>query len=1070
MKKLSLVLLLAVASLGSLMAQRTISGTVTDQDGEPLIGASILILGTTSGTVTDIDGTFSVDVPESATTLVVSYTGFETQEILLGSSDVVNIELTEGVTIDEVVVTAVGLESNRRALGYSIQNLQSDEVTNAMETNLVNALNAKVAGVNVTSSTGVPGASASVRIRGANSISRTTQPLFVIDGVPIDNNEVGNGVGGVDQSNRAIDINPNDIANLTVLKGAAATALYGVRAANGAILITTKKGATGAPRVNLTASYAWDQVNKLPDYQTTYAQGRPVDGVPTWRGPHTLDANSWGPAISDLEFSTDPNHPNAPPASQFDPDGNYQFDRNGFLVPRGTGNGNPAVAYDPYDFFVTGNTYDVNFDIQGGSEKVRYFFSMGRNSSEGIVPKSRFTRNSIRLSTDVNLTKKLTAGFSANYVNSGGRRLERGSNLRGIMLGLLRNTPTFDIGNGKTGRDAANDPTTYIAADGTQRSYRNGIYDNPYWVVNKNFTEDNVNRVIGYITAGYEFTDWLKLTYKVGIDYYAETRDGIVDIVPNWNPGSVAMNAYTNTDINSDLLLQFKKTFGEKFDLGVVVGHNYFTHSFLSQNTDGFTLAAPDFLDISNASDVQSSRGINEYKLVGAFATADIAWDDWAFLNLTFRNDWSSRLPEDANTFQSYSASLGIALMELLNLESNPIMPYLKLRGSYGVVGNDAPVYSTTNYFNSALAGGDGFISGVQFPAFGLNAFERSGVLGNDQIVPERTSTWEFGGEAKFWQGRIGLDVTYYNALTEDIILTLEVSGASGFGNVVSNAARIRNTGWEIFGDAELIRRPNFVWNLGVNFTAYENTVEELAPGISEIGLSGFVGSTSSAVAGEPYGALYGDGYQKDENGNTIIGANGFPLQDPNEKVLADPNPEWFAGLRNTFTFFGVSLSVLFDRREGGDMWCGTCGVMDYFGTSQLSADTRDQTIVFPGVLEDGTPNNIEVPYADPAGGINSYFFVRYGFGGLMEQNIFETSWWRLREASISYAFPKSLVEKMRLNSLSVSFIGRNLWLQTDYPGVDPETNLTGTSNGFGLDYFNNPNTRSYNLVFRLGI
>jgi len=1070
MKKLSLVLLLAFASLGSLMAQRTISGTVTDQDGEPLIGASILILGTTSGTVTDIDGSFSVNVPESANALVVSYTGFETQEVLLGSSDVLNIELAEGVTIDEVVVTAVGLESNRRNLGYSIQNLQSEDVTNAMETNLVNALNAKVAGVSVVSSTGVPGASANIRIRGSSSINRSVQPLFVIDGVPIDNSEIGNGVGGVDQSNRAIDINPNDIANLTVLKGAAATALYGVRAANGAIIITTKKGATGAPRVNLTASYAWDQVNKLPERQNTYAQGRPVDGVPTWRGPETLEGFSWGPNVSDLEYSTDPNNPNAPPASAFGPDGEYLFDRNGFLVPRGTGNGQAANVYDPFDFFVTGNTYDVNLDIRGGSEKVRYFFSMGRNSSQGIVPKSRFTRNSIRFTTDVDLTEKLTAGFSANFVNSGGRRLERGSNLRGIMLGLLRNTPTFDIGNGKTGREAADDRDSHVAADGTQRSYRNGLYDNPYWVVNRNFTEDNVNRIIGYMTAAYEFTDWLKLTYKVGIDYYAETRDALVDIVPGWNPGSVGQDAYTNKDINSDLLLQFNKTFGERFDLGLVVGHNYFTHDFLSQTTDGTTLAAPEFLDISNASTVQSFRGVNQYKLVGAFFTADMAWDDWAFLNLTFRNDWSSRLPKDANTFQSYSISGGLALMELLNLESNPIMPYLKLRGSWGVVGNDAPVYSTTNYFNSAFAGGDGFISGIQFPVFGLNAFERSGQLGNDQIVPEKTTTLEFGGEAKFWQGRIGLDVTYYDALTEDIIISLEVSGASGFGNVVTNAAKINNRGWEIFGDAELIRRPNFSWTLGANFTAYENTVEELAPGISEIGLSGFVGSTSSAVAGEPYGALYGDGYQKDENGNTVIDANGYPLLDPNERVLADPNPEWFAGLRNTFNFFGVSLSVLFDRREGGDMWCGTCGVMNYFGTSQLSGDTRDQTFVYPGVLEDGTPNNIAVPYADPAAGLNSYFFVRYGFGGLMEESIFETSWWRLREASITYSFPNSLVEKMRLNNLSISFIGRNLWLQTDYPGVDPETNLTGASNGFGLDYFNNPNTRSYNLVLKLGI
>ncbi len=1046
MKNLCLLLLLTFSMVGFAVGQRTITGTITGSDGEPLIGASVLVKGTTVGTVSDFDGNYSLDVPAGNNVLIFSYTGYSAKEFELGSSDVLNVILEEGIALGEVVVTAIGLESNRAKLGYSVQNVEADEIVSSKETNLLNALAGKAAGVYVNSSSGSPGASSTVRIRGNVSIGRTNSPLFVVDGVPIDNSEIGNGVDGVDQANRGIDINPNDIASMTVLKGPSATALYGVRAANGAIVITTKSGQAGKPTINVTTRYSLDEVNKLPARQTLYAQGRPSGGVPIWRGPHTGEGFSWGPAIADLEF-----------------DGSdYEYDQNGRLVPAGTGNGIPARAYDAYDYFKTGHTYELNASISGGSDFMRYFVSAGRLSSEGTSPNATFERNSFRVKVDADLSEKFEASMAANYVNSGGNRLQRGSNIQGVMLGLLRNTPTFDIGNGKVGQDAADDPDTYILPDGRQRSYRAGIYDNPYWVSNKNPFTDDVNRVIGYASLAYNINDWMKLMYKLGIDHYTDRRNGAFDINPGRSVGEVNQSFIYNTDLNQDLLLTMSNNLSSSIGISATVGGNIWNTSYYNQNATGTTLSAPNFYHISNAADIIAGEVISKKRLMGVFGTVDLSYNDYLFVNLTGRNDWSSSLPEDNRTFASYSGSLGFAFTEALNMQGNEILPYGKIRASWGVVGNDAPIYATANYFGQAFSGGDGFITGVTFPAYGTNAFERNTGLGNDQIVPEKTTTWEVGGEFKFLRGRLGLDVTYFSSRSEDQIISVDLPSSTGFTSVIQNAGEITNKGWEIVLDATPISSSTgFNWDISANFTAIENTVEELAEGVDNIGLAGFTSTQSVVIPGQPYGVIWGDGFQRTEDGTLIIDNNGWPLASPDKQILGDPNPDFTLGIRNTFSYKGLSLSGLLDIRQGGDMWCGTCGVMGYFGMTEQSALERNDVVVFDGVTQDGEVNNTPVALADPAAGINSYYRVRYGFG-YSEMEIFDTSWIRLRELTLSYALPKSLMDRTFFQGIQISLTGRNLWLSTDYPGIDPETNLTGSGNGFGLDYFNQPNTKSY--------
>lgn len=1066
MKRLSLALAMMLLCFTTVMAQRTISGTITDDSGEALPFANVFVEGTTVGTTTDIDGNYTLKVPEGATNIVVAYTGYGDQILTIGDSNTLNCIMSEGEFLDEVIVTAVGLEANRRSLGYAVQNVGSEEILAAKEVNLVNALSSKIAGVTVVSSAGSPGASSNIRVRGSTSINGNNDPLFVIDGVPIDNSEDGNTVDGVDQSNRAIDINPNDIEQMTVLKGAAATALYGVRAANGAVIITTKKGVAGRPRVTLSTSYSADQYNKLPERQSTYAQGRAGadldgDGLgdPNYRGPETFEGFSWGPAISSLEY---------------DGDSEYGFNQNGRLVPAGTvNNGIPARAYDPYTFFKTGSTYDVNLAIQGGSEKINYYISAGRLGSTGIVPNADFQRNSFRLTTDAFLTDKLSVGFSANYINSGGSRIQRGSNLNGVMLGLLRTTPTFDNGNGLEGQEAADAVSTYELADGSQRSYRAGVYDNPYWTANKNPFNDAVNRLIGYASAKYEFTDWLALSYKLGTDFFTDRRLGAFDLNiykpagAVFNAGSVYQSFRESRDMNSDFLVLLSPKLTDKLGLNLTLGQNIFDTRVADQFSNGTDISIPNFYNISNAANVTTGDDFAQKRIFAVFGTADLSYDDYLFLNLTARNDWSSSLPKDNNNFLSYSASLGFAFTELLDLPSNSFLQYGKLRASYGKVGNDAPIYSTTNYFNQAFSGGDGFITGIEFPAYGVNAFEQSSILGNANITPETTTSYEVGAEFKFLKDRLGFDITYFSSESKDQIIEVQLPATTGFTDFVQNAGVITSKGIELVAYGTPLKLGDkFRWDIDLNFTKIENDVDSLAPGIEDIFLEGFTATSSRVVAGQPYGAIFGSGYQKDDDGNTLIGADGWPIQDPETNVYGDPNPDWTMGLRNSFTILeGIKLTALLDIRQGGDMWCGTCGVMNYFGTTKETGDRRNDVVVFEGVLADGTPNNIPVALYDSDSGIN--YYTRYGFGGLTEQNIYDTSWIRLREVSVGYDVPAKMLNNMPFERLNLTLTGRNLWLNTNYPGIDPETNLTGSSNGIGLDYFNMPNAKSYNVSLR---
>lgn len=1065
MKKILLMsFMLLFTMVSSSWAQdRSVSGKVTDDTGEGVPGVNVILKGTTTGTTSDIDGNYKLNVPSEGGTLVYSFIGMTTQENEIGARSVIDVGmLADARELSEVVITAVGIEQNKRSLGYSVQNVAADDIRNAGESNLINALNSKVAGVSVVSGSGSPGASASIRIRGNTSINGSNSPLFVIDGIPIDNSSAnvedtsGNGaLSGYDFSNRVVDLNSSDIGSLVVLKGAAATALYGIRAANGAIIITTKRGVKGKPKVSFSSSYTVDKVNKLPSFQTSYAQGRPVGGASTWRGPDTGEGFSWGPAIADLEY-----------------DGSdYDFHKDGRLVATGTGNGKAAQGYDNVsNLFVDGVTTDNNVSVSGGSDKTTYYFSAGLLNQSGTVPNSDWARHTFKATAESKVTDKLTVGMSATYSNSGGRRLQRGSNISGLGLGLFRTSPSFDNGNGKVGQAAADDNSSYELADGTQRGYRAGIYDSPYWTINKNQFKDDVTRFIGYTSLAYEINSWLKLSYKVGLDTYTDRTKGFADInSASFQTGQITNAEIISRDLNSDFLLIFNKEINSDLSISGVLGHNYYTYDYYRNRALGTGLGSPGFNNISNAATIQATEAIFRKKINGVFGDIKFEYKNFLFVNFTGRNDWSSSLPEDNNSFFYPAISMGFDFTEAFGIANGDILSYGKLRGSWGKVGNDANIYVTKSYFNANATGGDGFIAGITFPAYGVSAFERSLTLGNDQLKAELTTTYEVGGEFKFFKGRISVDYTYYNSSTEDQIINTDISFASGFGGSIVNAGLIENSGHELFVYANPVKVGDFKWEVEANFTKNVSLVKEINPGVTSITLAGFTSASSRVVVGHPYGAIWGSRFDRDTQGNLIIGSNGWPLRAATDTVLGNPNPDWTLGLRNTLSYKGFSVSALLDIRTGGDIWNGTDGIINYFGTSKETAENRNiQGYVFKGVTADGSANTVPVDFANPANGLGGNKWIRYGFGGLVEENIQDGSWIRLRELTMSYSIPSSILDNIGISRATFSLTGRNLWLKTNYTGIDPETNLNADGNGFGLDYFNMPNTKSYGATLKV--
>ncbi|MFY8110298.1 MAG: SusC/RagA family TonB-linked outer membrane protein [Bacteroidia bacterium] len=1037
-RKLLSLLLAWMVSIAAVSAQnRQITGQVTDGK-EPIIGASVSVKGTSIGTATDVNGRYTLTIPASAQTLLVKAVGMKSQELSIAGLSEINVKMgPDVVKLDETVITAFGIERERKTLGYSQQKVSGDELRKSGEQNMIQGLSGKAAGVFVQGSGGTPGASSKVLLRGNATFTGENQPLIVVDGVPIDNsttqstagdNPFNSNLSGVNNSNRGVDINPDDIESMNVLKGPAAAALYGVRAGAGAIIITTKKGKKGTKSfsVDFNTSAEISQVNKLPKLQMKYSQGT---------GGGTLKADKSGSNAAGIY------RPGITPQSW----GNLTKDSLGITPTDNMG-----------EFFQTGYAYNNNISITNTSENSSIRVSLGRLDQTGIVPNTKFNRTTVRMTADTRLNKKLSLGGTVNYINSGGIRSQNGSNLSGVMLGLLRAPNSYKL----------NDPANggFKNPDGTQRTYMT-IYDNPWWTANENPFVDDVNRVLGNVNMTYDAADWMSVTYRIGTDFWTDERKQIF-AVGSWAPdnapgGEVDHNILRSHEVYSDLLVTFKKDITKDIKASLLLGNNMNHRYSQDLYSRGRDLGVPGNYNLNNAANLYSSESNSTIRTYAHFFDLNLAYQNYLFLGVTGRREVASTFGTAKNDFFYPSANLSLVFTELVKI---PTLSFGKIRVAYAQAGISPAAYGTQTYFVRSTYT-DGFTGGLSFPYTGINGYGYSNTLGNPALKPERNTGREFGLDLRFFEGRLGFDFTYYVQRSTDLLVYRPVAPSSGFSQSYENLGEMENRGIELMLNATPIQKKDFQWDITLNFTRARNEVLKLAEGVKELSLeAGFASMGSYAIVGEPYGVFYGTKWARNSSGQLIIGTNGLPTVDPVRGNLGNPYPDWFAGLRNTFTYKNVSLTCLFDIRQGGSIWNGTWARLQQIGQTEESAEGREKAYVIEGVKADGTNNDIAISAFN-------YFRTFKGDGGnyASENAMQDGSWIRLRDLGISYKFTTlpATVSKY-VKGLELGIVGRNLWLKTDYTGVDPETSLTGAgSNIGGWDYFNNPSTKSYTFSLK---
>lgn len=1093
--KLSVIMTLLLASVVQItFAQdRTITGTVSDETG-PLPGVSVLIEGTTTGTETDFDGKYSIEASQNDK-LLFSFVGMSSMSRTIGTDDVINITMvSEDNTLDEVVVTAFGIKKEKRSVGYAVQEVDAETIVNSGASNVLDALTGKAAGVQITRSSGSAGGGSRIVIRGATSMVGNNQALIIIDGVRSNNETLQSqaSTAGTASSNRLMDLNSEDIESISVLKGAAATAVYGTAGSAGVILITTKKGIEGGSfQVSLSSQVSFDKISQLTQLQNTYAQGRLIGGVPTYRGSETGESGSWGPKLSDLEYSTDSSIYDATNTAgnfgkAFDADGVYRWDKNGFLVPRGLGNGKAANDYNNLnseEFFQQGLAITTNISITGSSDKITYRFSASGLNQEGVVPNEEYNRKTFNLGSTFKPTDKLSFETAINYTRSDYDRIQQGSNTSGLLLGLYRTPASFDNSNG-LGTRARNDATAYEFADRSQRNYRGGGgYDNPYWVINNVPGTEEVHRIFGNFKTNWAINNWFNLGLNAGVDVTSDKRKQSFEIGSRTNPtGRIILDDFLTRQTDINLFLTGDGDITDDFSFNYLLGANFFTFQRDRLNEVGVGLLFPGFMDISNTTTVSGFEDINQYRSMGVFVSAQVSWRDMLYLSFSARQDYDSRLRDPAQEFKAsdigfFYPSISGAFVFTEVLPKNNILSFGKLRASWAQVGAPPPAaYSTsTSYEIANIFGGWG--NGITFPINNITSFELDNLAGNPSLKPELTTTQEYGIDLKFFGNRLNLDVAYFKSDIEDAILNASLPASSGFTSKWVNAGVMTGEGWEVTLGATPIVTDNFNWNTQINWSKSETIVKSLAPGIERLYLAGFGTAGTYLVEGLPYGAIVGGAYLREEAGTAsdtslsipggavVIDPNtGYQAVDNKQRAIGDPNPDFIMGWNNSLSYKNFTLNFLLDWKQGGDVWNGTAWALSFFGRSQLTADTREETpIILDGVLPDGSPNTIPIVRD------RSYWTSAVGgFGSVGEQFVDDGGWVRLRELSLSYKLTSEGVFKnLPIESAYITFTGRNLWINTNYNGVDPETSLTGNGNGQGFDYFNMPSTRS--LMFKIG-
>ena len=1032
MKKLAVFFSLMLAVAASAFAQNvTVKGVVTDaQTGECIPGASVLMSGTLNGAVTDLDGNYTISVPADAV-LEFSSIGYESSSVSVGGKAVINCALKPSQEfLDEVVVTAMGISRSEKTLGYSATTVKSDEIVGARTTNAVQALSGKVAGVQVQSTSSDPGAATNIIIRGFSSISGSNQPLYVVDGVPIQNSSISSTSGDKTSTISGIsNIAPGDIESMTVLKGAAATALYGSRAANGVVIVTTRSGKKGFDR-NFTLEYTGGmqlrQVSQLPMLQNDYGQG--------WNGQQTyIENGSWGPK---LDGST----------QVYGPIWNHQQRIHTY----------DAKVNNILDFFELGVSQNHNVTFSGASDdnKLTYYLSYANNSDNGIMPgdKDVYKRNTIAFRSSYQATNWMKVSSSINFARAESSVVDtdQGTSVIDGLYEFPRDISLVDL---KDTSNPLNTPEAYYTPYGIT---------NPYWALENNYDKTESKQINGKVQADFTPIKGLTLTYRMGFDYtnynhkagypQIDLDDALIDDDMGYAPSNMNQSGYVSRsfgeiyEINNDFLATYTNKWG-KFDLNALVGVNINERGSSSMYGKTSTLTFDTgFWDLSNGADKTSlTESASKRRLTGVFADVTLGWNDEIFLDVTARNDWSSTLPIDANHYFYPGATLSWIFSN--RFDKNDIFSFGKLRAAYGKTGNDASVYMTNVTYTQADTDGYYSGSGLDFPLNGINAFVASASKGSSSLRPEMTSEFEVGTNLQFFNGRIGIDAAYYDRRTTDQIFSLPVDPATGYTSMVTNFGTVTNKGVELILNTTPIQTKDFRWDLNFNWSKNNNLVESLPEGLDG-GKSSIIRFSAGndavyvyAEEGKPMGEFYTYLPKKDAQGNTIVDADGYPiigteLEDTGKNFQSD----WTGGINTSITWKGFTLSAVLDVRYGGYMFSRTKNLMQFTGNGIVTTYNDRNPFVIPNsVYEDGTPNTSPIYLYN-----SSYqdYFNDYGAGEGGEFYLIDRTSAKLRNVSLSWDMPKKWMNAIKFTGISLSVFCNNVytWTPSDNYYIDPES------------------------------
>ncbi|WP_201983135.1 SusC/RagA family TonB-linked outer membrane protein [Hymenobacter rubidus] len=1050
MKKILLMSVLLMFTLlhGAVAQTRTVSGRVTDQaTNSGLPGVTVLLKGTTNGVSTNADGAFSLSVPESGGTLVFSSIGMASQERAIGSESQFNIALAQDVKqLNEVVVTALGIERDQRSLGYATQQIKADQISQKSEPNVLNALQGKVSGVSIVTGSGLPGASTNINIRGITSLQGSNQPLFVVDGIPISNDldRTSNTLFGAQQSNRALDIDPENVESVNILKGPAAAALYGSRAASGAIIITTKSGRnlTKKLEVTVTSGLSFQQIYGLPKFQNEYGQGTQYVDQLTNGDPNTGSTLSWGP-----RFGTTPTR------------------ANGLLLADGSTLDYRAYPDNIKDFFKQGTILQNGVNIAGGNADQNLSLNVNNTLQKGITRFSELNRTSVQLSGNTKLVNKLRAGGSVNFIQTNQIGPQQGNG--GSAFGRLQSIPrSYDLMG-----------LPYIDPISYRPIIIAGVTENPRWSLERNQTTSNLTRFINVANLSYEFTPWLNVAYRAGLDTYTDRRKQVYDLGSiRAATGQIIDQSFYRSEFNGDLLITLKKEnlLTDGLSANLLLGQNINQRRLQTITSQASDLIFPNFFNSSNAKVYTGTFETSQTRrLLGYYGQLSLAYNDYLFLELTGRADQSSTLPLANNTFFYPSATLGFVFTDAFKI-SNKYFSYGKIRANASRVGRDAPIYTlVTTYGSTGTVGNN--VANITFPVTntagtyaGFDYAQTAG--GGATLTPEFTNSYEVGTNLGFFNNRLTFDLTYFHTISKSQIVPVSTAPSSGFLQRYANVGRLDNTGFEALVNITPIKSAGFRWDINSNFTRIRNEVKEISEGVTESQINGntFTGTSPSFVVGQPYGVIRGNKKPTVTDpaspyfGQYIINpTSGLFAPDLTNQVIANPNPKWQAGITNTFSYKGISASFLVDEIYGGDVVSFSTGSYKSAGTLKETGANRDAPRVIKGVIPngDGTyrPNNIQVD-------AQNYWA---SFGLQSDLNVYDATAIRLREVSLGYSLPKGLLERTPIGGASITFSGRNLFYYAPNAPFDPETNTQGAGNIRGLELQGAPNARNYGVNLR---